>query len=1179
RRHRKTNRIVTHDLWRDDIYHSGLMPFPHEWQYDCPDQIKSEDLFIYGVNSSKQSIYIAIKWRPKGADNQIDATISLRFDDNNSNSYTLEEDSAVDFRPNEYRVGGLRLEISSPFRRKRITFRGYLTKNGNQLVYARFRFLWYALSRVYDFHHDFDDQFMAKEMALSSKSDKSETRFENRFEQFGQLKGQFTEGPDGGHRQLYLWGSAGKKYLHNTPINRDIHRCCGYTKDGIGFHLGFVCDKSGNEYRFGYLFDKSGHFLRLKALSLKGQDFSHILGNNLVHFKATFGERDYDFVIEKHGNCLAKRLLVNGSEGMCYVLQDTERHVQQWVQTYKSVANESSLVLGLHEENAQRVDINGGKGSSLAVLMSLSQVLVNEKYKKRFHVPNGVIVTANAYRHLLREYTDLSQYIRELEESTQWSGKELITKCDHLMNTISSHKLPEVIKQEIEAKLRQNFADFETKLFAVRSSAVSEDSAEMSAAGQMTTYLGVRGLEGIYSSVMKCWSSQFSGIAVAYKRGYGQSINGPMAVVIQEMIDCQSAGVMFTCDPITGDEGVLEVTANYGLGESVVSGSSEPDTIHVSVDIESNSLSARRRVKAIDSKAIGQKKTSVRLSESGGTVVEEAPHGSGCCVTDEDVMRLADIGLQIHKHYGHPVDIEWGLQGGQIYALQARPVTNLDNRYTDYEIMHEMDSSHPTESEIHTRAHCGTTFPGATSWTALQWSWANKSQYMVGLLSIIHIVIVTYVKRMDVMKGTAIADDYNPYVDTMGVAYNQLMFSLTNGTRVDFSDYPDTAESKQMVLSFFGHHFEDQDVLNAFKRNPNNSWLESDYNLLIASCNDVISADAPNSLREIATTIKDKHTFRQLTDEEALQVLANGSDESSIRFRHFLDIHGHRGYREADPMHHSWKENPIPCVQTIKGLLSGNKRQLEPKVVKSVDQAVDELKTPLSPLRRLLLKKLILPWVQRGVGHRELSKHFNVFMTDMWKQGFRLLARQMVAEGLIPFDDHFFYLTVNEVDELCIGRRNPLILTRVRHRRRLYKQMDGYKFDEFIKGPEMRPRNLEKRTIASTLGAGMVQMKGTPVSEGYVKARVCVADGIADADNILPGDILVTYSTDIGWSPYFPLLSGIVTEIGGTISHGAVIAREYGVPCLVAVEDVCQAVKTGDICVLDTNARTLTKVE
>ncbi|XP_054166948.1 prodigiosin synthesizing transferase PigC-like [Oppia nitens] len=881
--------------------------------------------------------------------------------------------------------------------------------------------------------------------------------------------------------------------------------------------------------------------------------------------------------------------------------------------------------------------------------MNLSQKLVKNNYKQQFSVANGVVVTTNAYEILLKENKDLLKAIENLEKSTQLSQKELKSKCDEVMDLIANQRLPQTIQKAIEDKLRANFNDFENKLFAVRSSGASEDSEEMSAAGQMTTYLGVKGLDNIYSSVMKCWSSQFSHIAVEYKRGYGQPINSPMAVVIQEMIACESAGVMFTCDPITGDERVIEVTANYGLGESVVSASAEPDTIKLSVNIESNSLSKSRYIKGIENKVIGSKKSFIKLSENGGTVEEYVNDSSKCCLTDEDLYRLGDLALIIHKHYGNVRDIEWGLKGGEIFMLQSRPVTNLDNSYTDYEIMHEMDTPHQTEYEIYSPAHWGAVFPGASSWLVYTWTFANKSGFF----------------RYGIEEGSVTEDDYNPFTLGMGGLFGM------------FADYPDSDSDKQMVLAFFGHHIEDKDVLNVFcenrktkpklglfkklkslvkfiniivwapktlmkdkhyfmdeikydlvdnikkyksskdvldgiiadygkiasvqfknhgpacigstvkhlllrtalegaqKDNPN---IESDFNLLISSCNEVISAEVPNHLREIAKSIKDKEQFKTLSDEEALKVLQEGTDSASKSFKDFLEKHGHRGYREFDPMYLPWGEDPVPCIKNIKAILTGSEAQFEPKIFKSVDQVIDELKTKLSFTRKLLISKLLLPWSRSGVGYREISKYFMIWMNDRQKKGFHFLAKQMVADGLLPSIDSFFYLTSEEVYNLCNGSRDPLIMTRLRHRKRLYQKMNKYKFDEFVKGPEMIPRNFDERITIPTNTTGLVQMTGTPVSNGVVKARVCVAEDITDADAIQPGDILITYSTDIGWSPYFPLLSGIVTEIGGTISHGAVIAREYGIPSLIAIEGVCHTFKTGDICVLDTQSATITKV-
>jgi len=163
----------------------------------------------------------------------------------------------------------------------------------------------------------------------------------------------------------------------------------------------------------------------------------------------------------------------------------------------------------------------------------------------------------------------------------------------------------------------------------------------------------------------------------------------------------------------------------------VVSASSEPDSIKLSVNIESNSLSKRRHITGIESKVIGQKKTFIKLLENGGTVEEEVIERSNCCVSDRDLLRLGDIGLEIHKHYGNARDIEWGLFGGQIFMLQSRPVTNLDNSYTDYEIMHEMDSGHKSEYEIYTRAHWGENFPGASSWIVFSWTFANRNGFFV----------------------------------------------------------------------------------------------------------------------------------------------------------------------------------------------------------------------------------------------------------------------------------------------------------------------------------------------------------------------------------------------------------------------------------------------------------------
>lgn len=215
---------------------------------------------------------------------------------------------------------------------------------------------------------------------------------------------------------------------------------------------------------------------------------------------------------------------------------------------------------------------------------------------------------------------------------------------------LSLEVMPLKIYEKIVEELRNVYhVEYETRLFAVRSSAAGEDSEEMSAAGQMKTYLGVKGLENIATAVMKCWASQFHFIAVEYKRGYGQLINSPMAVVIQEMVNCDSAGVMFTCDPYTGDERKIVITSNYGLGETVVSAESEPDTVELSVDLSGNSPLKSRKVKGVEKVVIGSKSKCIKVNDEGeGTIeVDMKTLSNKCSISEEFATELGNIGLTV----------------------------------------------------------------------------------------------------------------------------------------------------------------------------------------------------------------------------------------------------------------------------------------------------------------------------------------------------------------------------------------------------------------------------------------------------------------------------------------------------------------------------------------------------
>ena len=230
------------------------------------------------------------------------------------------------------------------------------------------------------------------------------------------------------------------------------------------------------------------------------------------------------------------------------------------------------FALSTSHEDCKRTDLTGGKGSSLAVLTSISKQFDSvscpptESIKRhlsfrdhltdcslQFTVPRAIVLTTTAYEKFSK-VREVQGAIRDLCDSVRRNPKseQLKAACEACVRTVESSRIPDEIVSELRKEMAA-LGDFTDVRFAVRSSAVGEDSEEMSAAGQMMTFLGVRGsdFERIVSSIAKCWASQFSFTAVNYKRQYGQVIASKMAVVVQEMVSSQTSGVMFTCDPVT----------------------------------------------------------------------------------------------------------------------------------------------------------------------------------------------------------------------------------------------------------------------------------------------------------------------------------------------------------------------------------------------------------------------------------------------------------------------------------------------------------------------------------------------------------------------------------------------------------------------------------------------------
>ncbi|XP_054152656.1 prodigiosin synthesizing transferase PigC-like [Oppia nitens] len=1309
----------------DNPYALGVLPPKQEWLYECPQWNKSENIVIYGSNTWGQLVLIAIKWRPQTTvnHNRPSAHIQLIIKDDNDIYYELNEQQSLasvvggsDGYKSQtasaavYRIAGLTIEVLEPFRKLRIKYRGYLRRKcsteevdeQSPLVYTKLTLFWSSLTNVYDFVGCYDTGYLAKQLSGSGvRQPMDNTNIDEfRHEQCGHMTGsvQFDEtiASADNTRQLSLWGTKLKHYVTDDTGAGDTGadaavvgkatRIYGLNCKGFGFHI------SARRYhnyclQTGYVTLGSGLLYTTSAIS--GTTFNELesagLGPNSLRFTVEVDEQNRQLVVDidksrdKYGDqFMVCDMTLNGHKGVCLVIRECcLENDSTGSKIPELLADDSGsrvwdLVVNIGDDSAKHVSISGGKGASLASLIQLSRT----SCRPGFVVPDGVIVTTNAYNVLIDSSNVLQQEIDRLEKLA-WSDSRdsLKTVCQEVSQTVASYAIPENIREELSVKLAKLFGDnYQSLRFAVRSSALTEDSEDMSTAGQMTTLLGVRGLDSIASAVMKCWASQFQYVAVEYKRGYGQPINCPMAVVVQQMVNCESAGVVFTCDPLTGDERELIITGNYGIGESVVSASAEPDTVRLRVAIDA--IDNCRSIADIKSIDIGSKLKSIVLNtdDDNSIGVREIDTNNNnninndqCCLSDTMCKQLGTISLQVHQYYGNPRDIEWGVIGDTVYLLQSRPITNL-NKWTDWEIRHEMDSGHQSEREYYSRANVGEVFPGATSHLCLSWltttwnangfrDWSKifhfpKHEFTVhynkggGIVNNAYFFLLktgtfpivgdgkNRMARMIQIGlfGHELDEEQYPdlFVDSsdrapkrsiplwvkVQLAIGSVKYFLTpertlrqaidyGRKHTDLFDGMCQLTSRDMFDAIIrsGHHSGKVsyahgkatmcstiftalllDSIKKFSNSDNNNGVSAyaDFGRLVSCANGkVISAQVPKQIREIANAIDNKGQFIELSDERALEYLLNSDTGAASRlFKQFLVDYGHRGYKEFDFIVQQWADNPVTVVQSIKSMINGN-QVLNPKSDESLDEVLNSFSTPLSWFRRLMLKYVSIPLCQWGVSLRERTKHEVVRTVDVYRKAWWRLAGQMVREGRLPEPVLMFHMTLNEIDQLLL-HRDSAIVGRARLRRKLFPQLDSLKFDETTIGPYIRPRNDISNNgldIPEPMDGQSVRAKGTPVSAGKVIGRCCVAMSLDEARNIEHGDILITYSTDIGWSPYFPMLSGLVTEIGGLISHGAVIAREYGLPGLVAVDGAHRLFKTGDRVVIDTEIGEIYKLQ
>jgi len=736
--------------------------------------------------------------------------------------------------------------------------------------------------------------------------------------------------------------------------------------------------------------------------------------------------------------------------------------------------------------------------------------------------------------------------------------------------------------------------------YAVRSSATAEDLPTASFAGQQDTYLNVVGPAAILRHVSRCWASLFTERAVTYRLRNGVDHRKVrMAVVVQEMVFPQAAGVLFTADPVTGNRNVASVEAGLGLGEALVSGLVNADVYKV-------------RDGEVVSKAIAAKRLAIQPSPAGGTLQRtiDAERQEEPALTDAQVVRLTQIGRRIEAHFGRPQDIEWCLAEDGFAIVQSRPITTLfpipaaadRENHVYVSVGHGQmmtDAMKPLGLSLFQLTALppmheagGRLFVDVTRRLASPTSRAGVLELLGKSDPLIGDALQTVLERGDFVPslpdegpappsagGAPAPLEADPAIVAELIGRNQASIATlkrdirtkSGSALLDFI-LEDIQELKRILFDPRSH----QAFMGAMEatwwlNEQLEAWLgeKNAADTLTQSVPDNVTSEMGLALLDVADVIRpypDVVAFlHHADDEDFLDELATlaGGPEARDSIRAFLDKYGMRCVGEIDITRPRWSERPT----TLLPVILGNVKNFEPGAGERLfeqgrREAWDKEQELLERLRALPdgerkaeEAKRMIDRVRTFIGYREYPKYGMVSRYFVYKQALLAEAERLVQAGVLREKEDIFFLTFRELEDVV--RTNEVDDELISERK------DAFRSYEALTPP--RVLTSEGEVIAGEyrrddLPAGA--LIGLPVSAGTIEGRARVVLDMAEAE-FEPGDILVTAYTDPSWTPLFVAIRGLVTEVGGLMTHGAVIAREYGLPAVVGVEHATRLIRDG----------------
>ncbi|MGV8906078.1 MAG: PEP/pyruvate-binding domain-containing protein [Acetobacterium sp.] len=842
----------------------------------------------------------------------------------------------------------------------------------------------------------------------------------------------------------------------------------------------------------------------------------------------------------------------------------------------------------IHEFNTNKTpDLSkiGGKAKSLI-----------ETTKAGFNVPKGFVLSVDFF----------TNWINEIKTTSVWKdflGDQTRETCDALKKITSRLKFTKEQKEALKQALKGFTA---ASVFAVRSSSPEEDLRDTSFAGMYDTILGVT-YKTLEISIVTAFTSMFDIRVVEYKKLNNKMIDDPLiAVIVQKQIASEISGIAFSINPNNNCFDEAMISASFGLGETIVSGQVTPDTYIV------------EKVKSIIiEKNIAAKIQGLWLLENGGTITKKNRNPQAQALNDEQILSVSDLVSECEKYYGQPIDAEWAISQGKLYLLQARPITAYNPLFP--EMLTKPGEKKTLYLDIVVLSQ-GFMEPFSTLGLGV-WSkmlYVAKQGIMPegkdGIILNIHgrqymnisnmllgwgeqdflKIMANYETPVKKILESIDLEEYVPAVKSkkiveMSQALTEMYASMASHQEQDFSDAEKSSRSYQKIadqtLQYLkGNLNTDQnfkalvdDGLNQFKLMVAGAMSINSAVVAFANINEMFKGKGVddfivalgmalphNPTSEMGYAMVELASFTEIQNTRSAQEFSEKiskktySAEVLSSYQTYMDKFRARGFKEIDIATPRVYERPADFFNQLKHIRIGDNAMTTVKERK--EKAYKQL---LAIAKKNDQEKEFVKYAKTYtslMGYREHPKYIYVILVDKLRAVALTLGKQFKDQGRLQFVEQIFDMSIEEV---ALAQNNPdldllaVIEKNLKPRRKVAHIKDWPKI--------VNSRGKIFRYIRQGEKGDLI---GDPIAPGLIQGRAKVLNTPYEK-NLEKGEILIARATEPAWTPVFINAAGVVLEIGGPMQHGAIIAREYGIPCVSGINNVTTIIKDGDFVEVD----------